>query len=793
MLLHLSQVSVCLASFYGIYYLIFHRFSFFRLNRFYLLSILVLSFAIPQITFEKEVVITLNRQNDFTANNTIDSVDNQKATESINQIIVQKENDFWDNLDWMMIAQWIYLGVVSVLTIRFAFMLFQILKLKQKAYKAENYWFVETQSKFANASFFNLILLNSNQLTENERQQIIAHECTHARLGHSFDRLIAEFTQIILWFNPVIYFYKNSLNQVHEYEVDAQMIQSYDTKQYANLLLKLSINSHKSFIINQFSTHPLKDRIRFILSKPTSNMKKLFYFLTIPMVAVGIGVFAKESTKLVYSNTQKVEKEYPQPEKSPLKVFTTNENMKNTPLYSFTEKNLSLNELYTLPQAIYYTANPNFFTLEMIDEVNHHLVKKGFKIIVAESSKNLSSDLISLKLGVRNQKTNKISRFETIDMAHAREVSKKGAVLGFDIYNNHFNDSGFYLLEGNSDLVINRGMNRGFVNSQASNLILFDNQITYYVSPDRVKTSTLEEVAKYFKNAGFELSISDVKLNNRNLIQNFTLELSSDKETKRQTFDLNMLRHVVQYKNEKPSKWDETIVVSGNLKTKQISLYIENRWLMAILKNGAYKEIKPNNLGLNNENTSKTDSVRTLFQTHKLGKNPLVIINGQVMPASSLYRINPFKIKTSSMGLPNNLNAMKRYGPKAADGFIELTTHENPFLEDEQQYRIVAENVKAELNIPDSRIVRIKQKNLDGTEYEKVIVRRLNGDLHGSVDVPLGGKVYFSIDDKQVSEKEILESKEQFVGISTWENKPEDMSKLNLKYNGGFNFIRSKK
>jgi hypothetical protein len=212
---------------------------------------------------------------------------------------------------------------------------------------------------------------------------------------------------------------------------------------------------------------------------------------------------------------------------------------------------------------------------------------------------------------------------------------------------------------------------------------------------------------------------------------------------------------------------------------------------MALLKNGTYKEIAPNTLGY--KITPKSDSIRTLVETNKLGKKPLVIINGQEMPANVLYRINPFKIRTSSMGLPNNLNAIKRYGPKATDGFIEVTTHENPFLDDETQYKIVVENIKTELNIPDSRIVRIKQKNLDGTEYEKVIVRRLNGDLHGSVDVPVGGMVYFSIDGKQVPENEILNSKEQFIGISTWENKPEDMSKLNLKYYGGFDFRRQTK
>jgi hypothetical protein len=568
MLLYLIQVSVCLTAFYGIYYLLFRRFSFFRLNRFYLLGSLILSFLIPQIRFKKEVFVSLNPQPEIQDNYIQEAADNQTFNQLNNhQMTIEKTSSFWDRIDWLLIIEWMYFSVVAILTIRFIFMVSQILKLRQKAQKVGKFWLIETESNLGNASFFNIVLLNTQKLVESERQQIIAHECTHTQLGHSFDRILVEFSKIVLWFNPVIYLYKNSLNQVHEYEVDALMIQHFDTKQYANLLLKLGTNSHKPLIIHQFSTHPLKDRINFMLTKPTSNMKKLFYFLTIPMVAIGVVVFAKETTKIVYQTSPKTIKEFVQPESIPLKVFTTNDNMKNTPLYNFTEKNLSLNELYTLPNAVYYVANPNFFTLETVNEINNHIVKKGFRIIVEESQKNINGELSKIKLAVKNQKNNKISKSETIDMIHARETGKKGGIIGLNIFNNHFNDSGFYLVEGNADLIVYQGKNSGFNNSKASNLVFLDNQITYYVSPDRVKKSTFEGVANHFKNAGFDLSISDIQTDERNNIKTLRISLKNGSETKNQTFDLDKLRHIVQYKNEKPSNWDETIVVSGNLKT----------------------------------------------------------------------------------------------------------------------------------------------------------------------------------------------------------------------------------
>jgi hypothetical protein len=81
--------------------------------------------------------------------------------------------------------------------------------LSRKRQNDANKEWVEVSESFTAASFFGLIFLNSQALTEEETQQVLLHERTHAQLFHSVDVLLAEFCKVILWFNPVVYLCKN--------------------------------------------------------------------------------------------------------------------------------------------------------------------------------------------------------------------------------------------------------------------------------------------------------------------------------------------------------------------------------------------------------------------------------------------------------------------------------------------------------------------------------------------------------------------------------------------------------
>jgi hypothetical protein len=163
--------------------------------------------------------------------------------------------------------------------------------------------------------------------------------------------------------------------------------------------------------------------------------------------------------------------------------------------------------------------------------------------------------------------------------------------------------------------------------------------------------------------------------------------------------------------------------------------------------------------------TKTEDTLRTILEANKLGKNPLVFINGDEYPSSVLYRINPNNMRGSEIYSKGSQRAIEKYGLRAEDGVIILNTTKKILLENEKQHRIAVDNVKKELDAPKKRVQRVVLKDLDGKEYEKVSVMRPDlVTIHFSVDVPIGGKIIFTVDGKSVNEEDIENAKQLYIG-----------------------------
>ncbi|GAB2645938.1 hypothetical protein GCM10027035_45220 [Emticicia sediminis] len=293
--------------------------SFHTLNRFYLLASLALSLTIPLLSYERTEVVMLEPQPIKDTTFPIESI--QENTYSQVPIIQQSANveeSAKVNIDWMQVISTIYLigvGFMLFLFIKNLLTIFYSIKSAsvassetlpfsvastslshQKQSKKLKILLTESQS---NSSFFNYVFLNPDNLNPHEEALIIAHEGFHAQRLHTLDLIILGILKAIFWFNPIVYFYQKSLKQIHEYEVDALMSATYDGREYAHLLLKLGV-SPSAMITNQFSTKPLSERIQFLFKTPTKNMKKLSYFLSLPIIVVGVMAFAEEKVVRVY-------------------------------------------------------------------------------------------------------------------------------------------------------------------------------------------------------------------------------------------------------------------------------------------------------------------------------------------------------------------------------------------------------------------------------------------------------------------------------------------------------------
>ena len=87
------------------------------------------------------------------------------------------------------------------------------------------------------------------------------HELAHVRQKHSFDVLLLEILCIAFWWNPVVWFYKKSLREVHEFLADEAVLKTNNRKQYGQLLIKQSHFRMSIALGNHFTQSQLKNRI----------------------------------------------------------------------------------------------------------------------------------------------------------------------------------------------------------------------------------------------------------------------------------------------------------------------------------------------------------------------------------------------------------------------------------------------------------------------------------------------------------------------------------------------------
>ena len=71
-------------------------------------------------------------------------------------------------------------------------------------------------------SFFNLIFLPKDEVNP----LIVEHEKAHVCYHHWVDLLMLEISSAVLWFNPLMIFYKKSIKLQHEYEADDHVIRN---------------------------------------------------------------------------------------------------------------------------------------------------------------------------------------------------------------------------------------------------------------------------------------------------------------------------------------------------------------------------------------------------------------------------------------------------------------------------------------------------------------------------------------------------------------------------------------
>lgn len=257
-LIYIGKVTLLFSALYSVYFLLFKNTTFFQINRWYLLLIIPFSFLLPLINGSGNIdsfyAITLPPIE-------LNSVLNQSSYLSI--------------LDIVSI---VYIIVSIILGIK---LIYNLLRISIKINKLKN----GVKSKIAPFSFFNFIYI-PEELDEDSKKDIIAHEKVHAEQLHSLDIVAYEFLKVVMWFNPLVWLAAYSVKCNHEFIADS--IASKNNKEkYSSILIAQLLGVNCSMLANNFNYKPLiKRRIIMMKTTKTKRTSVLKYALVIPVALI---------------------------------------------------------------------------------------------------------------------------------------------------------------------------------------------------------------------------------------------------------------------------------------------------------------------------------------------------------------------------------------------------------------------------------------------------------------------------------------------------------------------------
>jgi len=272
-LMYFLEVNIAIALFYLFYRLFFAGDTFWKTRRYYMLFSILLSFVYPFLSIEN----WLQKQEPVQK-----LIVNYATLPEFTVTAVRETSIF--SLGNILMA--IYGLVVLILLVRFIIQLVSILsiRLHGTVKMVQNTRIIALEKEVTPFSFFGSVFMNPDLHNERETKEILAHELTHVRQGHSFDVLVSEVLTIILWLNPATWLLKREIRQNLEFLADNKVIESgFDSQTYQYHLLQLSYQTPEHKLGNKFNVSPLKKRIIMMNQKKSAKASLLKYSLIVPL------------------------------------------------------------------------------------------------------------------------------------------------------------------------------------------------------------------------------------------------------------------------------------------------------------------------------------------------------------------------------------------------------------------------------------------------------------------------------------------------------------------------------
>ena len=291
------KVAALLAVFYLFYRLLLARETTHLLNRVVLLASLALSLVLPLcvITFHRTEVIASSMQPMTAA-----PADGHAMAQPMLETLTQE-------FDWSVpLAVILAAGAV----VRLLFLLQSYRKLNMTIRGGEKHTLPSgirvcvVDMEVVPFTWMKTVVL-SRADWQSQPAAILAHEEAHVRHRHSYDVVVVEVLTALQWFNPVVWFMRQELRTLHEYEADASVLsRGFDESQYIHLLMQKATGIQACALACGIHSPKTKKRIFMMLktkSKQSAWLKAL-YILPVALVSLAMSAETVTEYEIVATN-----------------------------------------------------------------------------------------------------------------------------------------------------------------------------------------------------------------------------------------------------------------------------------------------------------------------------------------------------------------------------------------------------------------------------------------------------------------------------------------------------------
>lgn len=284
-----------------VYFAFFRKFTFYKINRAVIISIVIMAIMIALFDIE---VTTKNDSNllnfipleisavvaeNFTEE--FKPIEELTGQETTNISPAQKAKDQKSTfIQWSVLLGFIYLSGVIFMLVKLVLSIYKIRKINRISFFCERSGHFVMNDIGHSFSFFNWIFISPEVMEKDDYQIILKHEIIHCNHFHSVDVILFELMKSVFWFNPVVYFLAKESRLINEFYTDMEVMTETGLEVYSNALFKYQLNPLKQqsalLVANTFALLSLKPRVMQLIKKPSDNRSKLSYLAFLPILSL---------------------------------------------------------------------------------------------------------------------------------------------------------------------------------------------------------------------------------------------------------------------------------------------------------------------------------------------------------------------------------------------------------------------------------------------------------------------------------------------------------------------------